>query len=269
MRNNVRKNRMRKSKVLTKLRQGQPARLAMLGHFIPPFIAYAAHEGYDGIWLDLEHRAMEQREVQALLALFHHYDIDCMLRPATREKALLYRYLEDGATGLIVPHVSDAETAHDLVNKVRYPPIEDRGLAGIGLDANYGLDSDVVQHANSETFLFVQIETVEAVNNLEAIATVEGIDGLYIGPADLGLRMSFEPDATRKNMSEVMLKVATVCAAHEKAWGSFAVREADVEAQVELGANLLVWGADFMLLRRGIEDSSDTLTRIMNTKTAT
>ena len=61
---------MRKSKVAARLREGKPVRLAMLGHFIPPYIAFAADAGFDGVWLDLEHRAMESREVQALLAFF-------------------------------------------------------------------------------------------------------------------------------------------------------------------------------------------------------
>ncbi len=100
---------MRNSKILAKIRAGKPARLAMMGHFIPIFVAHAANLGYDGIWLDLEHRAMDSREVQAMLAFFHLYDIDCMVRVPTREKGQLYRYLEDGATGLMIPHVSDVE----------------------------------------------------------------------------------------------------------------------------------------------------------------
>ena len=93
----------------------------MLGYFLPPFIAHASHLGYDGIWLDLEHRPMDSREVQALLGFFHLYNIDCIVRTPTREKGQLYRYLEDGAAGLIVPHVSDVESARDLVARVKFP----------------------------------------------------------------------------------------------------------------------------------------------------
>ncbi|MDX2258253.1 MAG: aldolase/citrate lyase family protein, partial [Hyphomicrobiaceae bacterium] len=175
---------MRKSKVRHKLREGQPALLAMLGHFLPPFVAYAAHAGYDGLWLDLEHRPMDAREVQALLAFCHHYDIDCLVRPPTREKGELYRYLEDGAAGLIMPHVADAETARSIVDKVRFPPLGDRGIAGFGFETNFGLDAgSLTAHANEETLLIVQIETVEGVANVDAIAAVAGVDGLYIGPA--------------------------------------------------------------------------------------
>lgn len=236
----------------------------MMGYFLPPYIAYAAHEGYDGIWLDLEHHAMDAREVQALLAFCHHYDIDCLIRPATREKALLYRYLEDGAAGLIIPHVSDAETARVLVNKVRFPPLGDRGIEGFGFEANFGLDVGIAEHANRETILIVQIETVEALRNLDSIAAVEGIDGLYIGPGDLGLRMAHEPADTRLSIEQVMTQVAQASAAHGKAWGSFALAEEVLAAQAARGARLLVWGMDFWLLRQGLAASHAQLRQIIS-----
>ena len=80
-----------------KLNDGRTVRICGLGHFIPSFVRHASHFGFDCIWLDLEHRAMGDREVQALLAMSHQYGIDIMVRSPTREKVKLYRYLEDGA----------------------------------------------------------------------------------------------------------------------------------------------------------------------------
>ena len=108
---------MKKSNTLDRIRNGDPVRICTLGHFIPAFVKYASHFGFDCIWLDLEHRAMDQREVQALMAFFHKYDIDCMLRPSTLEKSRLCRYLEDGASGLMIPHVSTPEKAKALVDE--------------------------------------------------------------------------------------------------------------------------------------------------------
>ena len=90
---------MRNSKTLKKIHQNRCARVCGLGHYLPFFVRYAAHFGYDVIWLDLEHRAMTDREVQSLLGLCYHNDIDCMVRPPTQERTRLYRYFEDGATG--------------------------------------------------------------------------------------------------------------------------------------------------------------------------
>ena len=170
---------MRKSKVLDKVRTGRCARICGLGHYLPFFVRYAAHNGYDGIWLDLEHRAMDQREVQGLLALCRACDIDCMLRAPTLERTRLYRYLEDGATGLMMPLVSDAALARQIVAAVKYPPLGNRGLDGAGLDGDFGLDvwhegSTYIDDANRETFVVLQIETPQALANVEEIAAVEG-----------------------------------------------------------------------------------------------
>ena len=90
---------MRKSKLLEKILAGRCARICGLGHYLPFFVRYAAHHGYDAIWLDLEHRAMEQREVQSLLALCHACDIDCMLRSPTLERTRSTAILRTGRRG--------------------------------------------------------------------------------------------------------------------------------------------------------------------------
>lgn len=248
---------MRKSKMLAKWRAGKPAKIAMMGFYLPPFIAYCAHAGYDGIWLDLEHRPMDTREVQALLGFFHLYDIDCMVRPATREKAQLYRYLEDGATGFIVPHVNDVESARQLVQSVKFPPIGDRGLEGRGLEGNFGLDTlqsraVLAEHAKRETFVLAQIETMSALNSVEAMAQIEGLDGLYVGPSDLSLRLPYEPEATRPTLEQALERVATACQANGKVWGCLAKNLDEVRQHQALGAQVQVWGTDIRMLIEGV-----------------
>lgn len=258
---------MRTSKILAKLRQGQPVRLALIGYFLPPFLAYAAHEGYDGVWLDLEHHAMDAREIQTLLLFCHQFDLDCMLRPPTREKGQLYRYLEDGATGLMIPHVGNAQTARELVNKMKFPPVGDRGVEGYGFETHFGVDiqhtmKELVEHANRETFLIVQIETPEGLNNVEAIAAVDGVDGLYLGPYDLSIRMEELKDE-HVSFEAIFERVATACRAHEKAWGSYALSADDIRTQYQHGAQLLCLGADYRLLRRGLAETRAELDAIL------
>ena len=161
---------MRQSKIKNKLRQNQFVHVCVLGHYLPFYIRYAAYLKFDGIWIDLEHQTLSEREVQSLLALCHHNDIDGMVRPATREPGQLNRYLEDGATGFMFPMVDNAETARRLVQAVKYPPQGNRGLGGTGLDADYILDafkpdSTYTDDANQQTFICIQIETPEAVAN--------------------------------------------------------------------------------------------------------
>ena len=236
---------LRKSKTLAKLRAGKPVRMCSLGHFIPAYIRLASHFGYDCIWLDLEHRAMSEREVQSLLAYFHLYDIDCMLRPPTIENARLYRYLEDGAAGLMIPRVSTPEEARALARAVKFPPLGDRGLDGAGLDADFYLQGgeDYVEDANRETFLVVQIETPQAVEHVEEIAAVPGVDGMFVGPGDLGMRI-------RRTQSDLTLeaayqRVAAAAAQDGKAWGCPAGSREQVQKLKEQGAQLIAYGGDF------------------------
>jgi 2-keto-3-deoxy-L-rhamnonate aldolase RhmA len=258
---------MRNSKILARTRTGNAARIGWLGHFVPAFIAHAANLGFDAIWLDLEHRPMDAREVQALLALFHLYDVDCLLRTPTREKSQLYRYLEDGATGLMVPHVSTPDEARDLVRKVKYPPVGDRGLDGNGLETNYGVNlttkETFVEHALRETILAIQIETPEGLANVDEIAAVEGVDALYIGPGDMSIRMQHEPEDRRANNDQIMQRVAAAAQKQEKLWGFYAHSVDELRQQHQLGAQLLVWGIDQRLIVSGLEQSRKELDEVL------
>jgi 4-hydroxy-2-oxoheptanedioate aldolase len=244
---------VRKSKVLNKWRDGSFARVCALGHFLPFFIRHAAHFRYDGIWLDLEHRAMTGREVQSLLALCHYNDIDCILRPPTLERTRLYRYLEDGATGLMVPFVSHEESARELVHAIKFPPLGNRGLDGAGLDSDYALATlqsagDYTAAANRETFILAQIETPEAVANVKDIARVEGIDGLFVGPADLGLRLSVAGASDTVTLEKAVEQVAQAARQCKKAWGIAVGSLDDLTRYCKMGAQIAPWGGDFDLM---------------------
>ena len=256
---------MRTSKVLKKLRAGHFARFCGLGHFIPFFVRHAAHREYDGIWLDLEHRAMTDREVQALLAMCHAHDIDCMVRPPTLERTRLYRYLEDGASGLMIPFTSDVEIARRVVDAVKFPPEGNRGMDGAGLDADYGLGtwapgSTYNADANRETFIVGQIETPEAVENAEEIAAVAGIDVLFIGPGDMGLRLA--ASGSSMTLDDVIERVAAAAGKHGKAWGITAGSTEQLAERRARGAQMVPWGGDFFLAR-ALEECSQEIDAIL------
>lgn len=238
---------MRRSKTLEKLRENQLVRICGLGHYIPLFVGQAAHCGYDSIWLDLEHRAMDDREVQALLTFCHQFDIDCMLRPPTLEKSRLYRYLEDGAAGLMIPHVSTVEKAEQLVQATKFPPLGDRGMDAAGMDTEFSLPDQLTyaEEANRETFLVVQIETVQAIENVEKIAAVEGVDGLFLGPADLAFRLTHAA-GNSMTVDQARERLAAACAKHGKAWGQPAATLEAMQQFYDMGARLLAHGGDSM-----------------------
>ena len=249
---------MRRSKTLARIRAGETVRMCALGHFNPAYVRLAAHFGFDCIWLDLEHRCQSDQDVHSLLQTAHLHDIDIMVRPQTLEKTRLYRYLEDGAAGLMIPHVSDAAKARMLVDAVKFPPLGDRGLDGAGLDADYftkGADgvADYLNRANSETFLVVQIETPKAVENVDEIAAVEGIDGLFVGPGDLGLRLKYYDGPM--TLESAIESVAAASRKHGKAWGTPVATREILQQRREQGGQILAHGGDFGAVLKMLEEN--------------
>lgn len=223
-----------------------------MGHYLPFFVRYAAHYGYDGIWLDLEHRAMNDREVQSLLTFCCMFDIDCMVRPPSTERNRLYRYLEDGASGFLIPFVSDPEVAQKVVGAAKFPPIGNRGLDGAGLDGDFGLqawarNSQYTTNANDETFIIGQIETPEAVMRANEIASVPGIDALFVGPGDLGLRLGVSPAPEIESLDSAISLVSAAARRHGKAWGVAAGSIDTIRRYARMGAQVITWGGDFSL----------------------
>ncbi len=237
---------MRKSKVLQKIRAGECARFCAMGHYMPFYARYAAHHKFDGIWLDLEHRAMDQREVQSILAMCHQYDIDGMVRAPTQERTKLYRYFEDGASGLLMPLVDDAAEAQSIARAVKFPPIGNRGIDGAGLDADFALDVDnFTDDANAETFVILQIETLNALQQADEIAAVNGVDGIFVGPADLSLRLGLTEGAP--SLDEAIEQVAAAAKRQGKAWGIAGGGVEEWKHYRQMGAQLLIGAGDFAL----------------------
>ena len=258
---------MRRSKVLAKLRSGQAARVCSMGHYLPFYIHHAANNGFDGIWLDLEHRTIDDREVQAMLAACYYQDIDCMVRPQTMGRTHLYHYLEDGATGFMVPFVSTEQIVRDVVQAIKYPPLGNRGLDGAGLDASFARDlwkpnSTYLEDANRETFIVAQIETEEALANIDAIAAVPGVDLVFVGPGDLGMRLRASGSTT--TIAQAAEAAATAARKHSKAWGITAGSVEELAHWHKLGAQIVPWGSDFALARM-LQRCSEELDHVLGT----
>jgi len=222
--------------------------------------AHAAHAGYDAIWLDAEHNTWDRRELQRMIALHHLANIDCIVRTGSRNPTDLYHLLEDGATGLMIPLVNTPEDAARLAQAVKFSPVGQPGLDGAGLDNNYFLQGTAAYpvDANRETFLIVQIETQEALANIEAIAATPGIDGLFIGPGDLSLRLGCPLDWSNPEMLAAEDAVVVAAAKNGIAWGRPAGSADQIKHMVAKGGRLIAHGSDFGSVMVGLAASGQT-----------
>ncbi|UYV39447.1 HpcH/HpaI aldolase/citrate lyase family protein [Rhodobacteraceae bacterium D3-12] len=141
--------------------------------------------GYDWLMFDTEHAPVDLAQVQPLLQAASAGTSSLVMRPAWNDKVLIKRALDIGAQTLLVPFVQNAEEAAAAVAATRYPPHGIRGVAGGTRASRFGLASDYFEKADQNIAVLVQVETVEAMAQLEEIAAVPGVDGVFIGPSDL------------------------------------------------------------------------------------
>ncbi len=144
-----------------------------------------SHSGFDWLLLDTEHSPNEVPDILAQLQATQAGTASCVVRPAWNDMVLIKRTLDIGAQTLLLPFVQTPEEARRAVEWTRYPPQGMRGITGSGRASRYGRVQDYLKNAASEICVLVQVETKSALDQIEAIASVDGIDGVFIGPNDL------------------------------------------------------------------------------------
>ncbi len=242
---------MRSSSIRSRLRLGQAARIAFMYYPTAMMPAYAAKAGYDAVCIDAEHNTWERREIGRMVPLHRLAGIDCMVRTGSRNPTELYRLLEDGVTALLCPLVNTPAEAATLAQAVRFPPLGQRGIDGAGMDNDYYVNGTTgyAAAANAETMLIVQIETPQAVACVDQIAATKGLDGLFIGPGDLALRLGCAPDWAEPKMQEAQAAVAAAAAKHGIAWGRPAGSATDISTLARMGGQLIAYGSDFSAVK--------------------
>ena len=253
---------MRRSKVLEQLRAGKAAVSVNISLSTNPLaVEIAGRSGIDGIWIDSEHRPYTQREIAEMITAGRVADIDCFVRIRKGEGyTSFFRPLEDGAAGIMVPHVATRDEAEWVVRNAKFPPIGRRGMENVMPDADLGfVDTlDYVEHANRQTFVAIQIEDVEALDELDGIAAVEGIDILFIGPADLTFSMGIPLQLDHPRYREAVACIAAAAAKNGKWWGLPVPNGEAVTRYVEQGARFLNLGGDYGMLREGFRATRET-----------
>ncbi len=146
-----------------------------------------AGQGWDSITLDLQHGLIGYESAVAMLQAITASGVLPLVRLPWLDPGLIMKMLDSGALGITCPMINDAESADRLVRYCKYPPRGERSMGPIRAAAVYG--ADYAERANRTTSVLAMIETEEAVRNIDAIAAVEGLDGVYIGPADLAVSM--------------------------------------------------------------------------------
>jgi 4-hydroxy-2-oxoheptanedioate aldolase len=208
--------------------------------------------GFDWVLIDLEHGAGTERDVLAQLQALERSPTAALVRVESPEAPRIGRVLDLGAEGVMVPKVSSAAEAVKVVQALHYPPHGNRGVAKMVRATNFGQDFDAYYQQARESILgVVQIETVDALDHLDEIAGTEGVDVLFIGPADLTMAMGIFGQFSHPRFNEALHAITAAAQRAGKATGILFFNPDDYLRYHDLGIRLLACGADATFVADG------------------
>ena len=228
---------------IEQLRAGHLLNGTMLTLPCPEVAEMVSRCGFDWLFLDGEHSPLSildwQRMIQATGGRCAN-----ILRIPENSEAAIKKALDIGADGIIAPKVNSAEAARQIVSWCKYPPAGERGV-GLGRAQGYGMDfADYVATANDDLAVIVQAEHIEAINNIEEIAAVEGLDAIFIGPYDLSTSMNRTGEVNHDDVVAAIDRVTSACQANKLGLGYFGVNVDSVLPYIDKGYRLICTGVD-------------------------
>jgi 2-dehydro-3-deoxyglucarate aldolase/4-hydroxy-2-oxoheptanedioate aldolase len=207
--------------------------------------------GFDFLVVDMEHVPIDVPQTLTLLQAIAGTSARAVVRLAWNDPVLAKRVMDLGAQTLMFPFVQDAEEARRAVAATRYPPLGNRGFAAMHRASRYGTASDYARRANDEACVIVQLETVEAIERVESIAAVPGVDAIFVGPGDLAATSGHIGDIAHADVQARLRLCAQTCRRLHKPVGIVGPTPEMVGQFVENGYSFVAVASDMgMLLRQ-------------------
>lgn len=246
---NEQKIKMHPSKVLAKMRAGGVATCVKINLVDPVVTEIAALSGFDCIWLDMEHLPHTTEQIQNHIRAAKMHDMDSLVRVQRGSYSDLIHPLEMDASGIMVPHIMSLEDAEKIVYYTKFHPIGRRPWDGGYTDGAYCMipADEYMKQANEKRFVIVQIEDPEPLEELDAIAQLDGIDMLFFGPADFSQGIGTPGQWDNPKIAETRKRVAEVA----RKYGKFAGTPGNTNnfnELVDMGYQFITIGADVVAL---------------------
>ena len=237
----------------TRLKRKEPLLGTLLTLPSPDLAEVFALTGLDWLFLDLEHSTMDASAAQAILQAVAGR-VDCLIRVPLNDEVWIKKALDTGATGIIVPQVNTVEEAERVVRYSRYPPL---GARSVGLARAHGYGADLqgyLSRANAEVVVVVQAEHILAVQNIEALAAVDGIDAILVGPYDLSNSMGLVGQVEHPEVQAAISQVRQVCQGRGLPLGIFTASIERAVAFITQGYSLLAVSTDALLVSQSVKE---------------
>lgn len=211
------------------------------------------HSGFDWLLLDTEHSPNEVPDVLSQLQAVQTGSASPIVRPAWNDIVLIKRLLDIGAQSLLIPFVQTGDEARRAVEATRYPPGGIRGITGSGRASRYGRVTNYLKNASQEICLLVQVETKSALDRIEEIASVDGIDGIFIGPNDLAASFGHIGNWAHPEVQSALEDAVRRLKKIGKPAGILTPNEEEAKRFIQWGYTFVAVGADLGLLARGAD----------------
>ena len=211
--------------------------------------------GFHALWFDLEHIGLSTKEVEVAVLAARSQGLDSFVRVAPTDYATVTRFLETGTGGVMAAQIFSKEQAEEFVQWTKYAPEGRRGLNSGCIGARFGTTplAEYCAEANRNTFVAIQIETAESVEECEAIAAIEGVDMLFVGPADLSQSLGVTGEYFDEKCLSAIDRVANACRKHHKHWGAVCATPEHADLMIEKGCKLLSPASDAKIINAGIQ----------------
>lgn len=225
-----------------------------LGLADPYCAELAANAGFDWLLIDGEHAPNDLRSLLGQLQAVAPYPAQPIIRPPIGDPVLIKQLLDIGVQTLLVPMVDSAAQAAELVRAMRYPPFGVRGVgSALARASRWNSIPGYLDKADEQMCLLVQIENLDGLANLDAIAAVEGVDGVFIGPADLSAAMGHRGNPGHPEVQAAIEDAITRIRRAGKAVGILSADEALARRYLELGCSFVAVGVDTSLLMKALQ----------------
>ena len=225
-----------------RLRSGEILTGTLVSLPSPEICELLSHVGYDWLFIDAEHGAFNPQQAQAMLQAAS--PTPCVIRVPVGEAIWIKKALDIGAAGIIVPQVHTADQAKEIIKHCKYAPVGDRGI-GIGRAHKYGIEFEhYLKKANRETAVILQAESKEAIDNIDAIVKLKGLDAILVGPYDLSASLGKPGEINDPVVQNAINTVIKSCKKAGISMGFFGVSAEAVLPYKKKGFTLLTVGVD-------------------------
>jgi 2-keto-3-deoxy-L-rhamnonate aldolase RhmA len=245
----------RRAALKEKLRQRERLFAGWVSYAHPSITETFARAGFDFIAIDMEHATISLEQAQRIIAASQSEGVPCLPRPVSHSNDWIKPLLESGADGLLVQMVNTAEEIESLIGHLKYPPVGCRSY-GVNRAQGYGFDFDsYIKNWNETSTFIIQVESIQAVENIENLLAFNEVDGVMIGPYDISGSLGVPGQTSHPLVIEASRKVISACNRFGKSCGT-QVADASIESVrdlFDLGYTYAILGSDLFVLWKWAE----------------